>query len=144
MAAPTAPALGEDEPLAAINIIPFVDIVLVLLIIFMVTSTAILKASFEVSLPRAASGGAAVASTLNLVLTAEGQLLLDGRPLRREELGAAVARAARGAPGLQAVIAADRRAPYGQVIALIDAVKQGGVKAFALDLERQQPAPGRP
>ena len=47
----------EDEEISAINIIPFVDIVLVLLIIFMVTSTAIVRASLQVNLPKAASAG---------------------------------------------------------------------------------------
>ncbi len=131
----------DDEPIATINIIPFVDIVLVLLIIFMVTSTAIIKASFEVNLPRAASGGAAVKSTLNLVLTSDEKLFLNGQPTTRDELGPAVAREAQGVPDLQAVIAADKRAPYGEVVALIDVVKQNGVKAFALNLERDLPAP---
>ena len=50
---------GEDEGLLAnINIIPFVDIVLVLLIIFMLTSIAIVRASMVVNLPKAATGGA--------------------------------------------------------------------------------------
>jgi biopolymer transport protein ExbD len=134
--------VGDDEPIASINIIPFVDIVLVLLIIFMVTSTAIIKASFEVNLPRAASGGAAVSSTLNLVLTADEKLFLNGQQLGREALGPAVRALAAAAPELQAVIAADRKAPYGDVISLIDVVKQNGVKAFALNLERDVAAPG--
>ncbi len=135
---------SDDEPIATINIIPFVDIVLVLLIIFMVTSTAIIKASFEVNLPRAASGGAAVTSTLNLVLTAEEKLFLNGQELTLDSLGPAVRAQAAGTPDLQAVIAADKKAPYGDVIALIDIVKQNGVKAFALNLERDVPAPRAP
>jgi biopolymer transport protein ExbD len=51
----------EDEGiLASINVIPFVDIVLVLLVIFMLTSAAIVRASLRVELPKAASGGARV------------------------------------------------------------------------------------
>jgi len=47
------PSSGEDEGLlASINIIPFVDIVLVLLIIFMLTSIAIVRASMVVNLPK--------------------------------------------------------------------------------------------
>ena len=59
----------NDGPIASINIIPFVDIVLVLLIIFMVTSTAIVKAAIKVDLPTAASAGQSVSATVNLVLT---------------------------------------------------------------------------
>ena len=60
-------AADDDGPIASINIIPFVDIVLVLLVIFMLTSATIIRASLKVELPKAASGGARVESTLNLV-----------------------------------------------------------------------------
>ena len=68
MAALEKVASQDDGPIASINIIPFVDIVLVLLVIFIVTSAAIVRASLNVELPHAASAGAKVASTLNLVL----------------------------------------------------------------------------
>ena len=48
-----------DDVIASINIIPFVDIVLVLLVIFMVTSTVIVKAAIKVDLPTAANAGTA-------------------------------------------------------------------------------------
>ncbi len=73
MAALEKAASQDDGPIASINIIPFVDIVLVLLVIFIVTSAAIVRASLKVDLPRAAAGGAKVASTLNLVLDREGR-----------------------------------------------------------------------
>jgi biopolymer transport protein ExbD len=132
-------ASQDDGPIASINIIPFVDIVLVLLVIFIVTSAAIVRASLKVDLPRAAAGGAKVASTLNLVLDKGGELTLDGRSTTpaaaRVELRAAVARNS----AAQAVIAADKTVPYGKVMEVIDLVKGAGVAGFALDVER---APG--
>ncbi len=127
----------DDEPIATINIIPFVDIVLVLLIIFMVTSTAIIRASFAVTLPRAASAGEAVTSTLNVVVTADAKLFLNGEATTRDDLARAVRAEAERSPDLQAVIAADERAKYGEVIGVIDVVKQNGVKTFALNIERE-------
>src|SRR5688572_10538334 len=71
--------VSEDEGvLASSNIIPFVDIVLVLLVIFMLTSATIVKAQLKVDLPKAASGGSRVDSTINLVLTRAGRLSLNG------------------------------------------------------------------
>ncbi len=141
MAALEKVASQDDGPIASINIIPFVDIVLVLLVIFIVTSAAIVRASLKVDLPRAAAAGAKVASTLNLVLDKGGALALDGRPMApgaaRAELQAAVARD----PAAQAVIAADRTVPYGKVMEVIDLVKGAGLSGFALDIER---APGSP
>ena len=135
---------GEDEgPLASINIIPFVDIVLVLLIIFMLTSIAIVRASMVVNLPKAATGGARVESTVNIVCNKDGSLMLNGARTTVEEIGSFVKRESTTNPKLQAVIAADKGVEYGHVVDLIDLVKRNGVSAFALDVERQT-APSPP
>ncbi len=129
---------GEDEGLLAnINIIPFVDIVLVLLIIFMLTSIAIVRASMVVNLPKAATGGARVESTVNIVCNKDGTLMLNGARSSVGEIGKFVKRESAANPKLQAVIAADKGVEYGKVVDLIDLVKRNGVSAFALDVERE-------
>jgi biopolymer transport protein ExbD len=128
---------GEDEgPLASINIIPFVDIVLVLLIIFMLTSAAIVRASMVVNLPKAASAGAHVESTVNLIYTKDNKLLLNGKESNLDEVTQHVKRERASNTKLQAVIAADKGVEYGKVMDLVDLVKRNGVTAFALDVER--------
>jgi biopolymer transport protein ExbD len=132
--------VADDEgPLASINIIPFVDIVLVLLVIFMLTSATIVRASLKVDLPRAASGGSKVETTLNLVLTRSGALSLDGRPLTLAEAAQAIRRQSAVDPRAQVVISADKGVEYGRVVELIDLVKQNGLSGFALDIERGAP-----
>lgn len=128
---------AEDDVIATINVVPFVDIVLVLLIIFMLTSAVIVRASIEVELPKAASAGEGVSSTLNLVLTKDEALFLDGEATTHEALSTHVAREAAKHKDLQAVISADTEVDYGQVVKLIDLVKQNGVKTFALNLQRE-------
>jgi len=127
----------DDDVISDINVTPFVDIVLVLLIIFMVTSTYIVKASIKVDLPKAASGGSEVKSTLNIVLTREGQLLLNGTETTAEGLAGFVKAERQKEPELQAVIAADKGVQYGEVMNIIDIVKSNGVKSFALNIERE-------
>ncbi|MEO1231630.1 MAG: biopolymer transporter ExbD [Myxococcota bacterium] len=127
---------SDDDAISDINVTPFVDIVLVLLIILMVTSQHIVKASMKVDLPKAASGGEAVDSTLNVVVNKEGELLLDGAVVTKEELAAAVKAGKAASPKLQAVIAADKGVPYGRVVHVIDVVKTNGVTSFALNIER--------
>ena len=127
----------EDDVIAEINIVPFVDIVLVLLITFMLTSSAIVRASISVELPTAASAGAAVSSTLNIVLDAQGKLYLDGREIDQTALGAHVARVSWQEKDLQAVISADKSVGYGLVAQVIDLVKSNGVKTFALNIQRE-------
>ncbi|MBK8010383.1 MAG: biopolymer transporter ExbD [Deltaproteobacteria bacterium] len=131
---------SDDEVLSDINITPFVDVVLVLLIILMVTSVDIVKASLVVELPKAASGKEAIASTLNVVITEDETLYLDGEKMTEEALIAKTKSEAAKSTDLQAVIAADKKVPYGVVVRVIDLVKSNGVKAFALNIERV-PAP---
>ena len=134
----------SDEQLASINIVPFVDVVLVLLIIFMLTATAIARASMEVKLPKAASGGARVASTLNLVYNQAGELLVNGEKKSFDEAARIVRQEAEADAKTQAVISADRGVEYGKVIEIIDMVKQNGITAFALDVERTAPKAAAP
>ncbi|MDX2023560.1 MAG: biopolymer transporter ExbD [Deltaproteobacteria bacterium] len=130
----------DDGPLASINIIPFVDIVLVLLVIFMLTSATIVRASLKVELPKAASGGSRVESTLNLVVPKEGPILINGEPVSSpQEAARLVRKAADADPKTQAVIAGDKGVEYGRVVEMIDIVKANGIKAFALDIERGTP-----
>jgi len=130
----------DDDVIASINIIPFVDIVLVLLIIFMVTSTAIVKAAIKVELPKAAAAGSEVSSTVNLIVTADRALILDGEELSFADAADRIRRLAADSPELQAVISADKVLPYGEVVGVIDMVKQSGVVTFALNIERRAPA----
>jgi biopolymer transport protein TolR len=128
----------EDEPIAQINIIPFVDIVLVLLIVFLLTANLIAKASITVDLPHAANAGDAVDPTVNVVVDATGLLYLDGAKATRDELEAEVARRFAKDPKLRAVIAADKAVRYERVVEVIDALKQAGVGSFALNIERSE------
>jgi biopolymer transport protein ExbD len=132
--------VNDDGPLASINIIPFVDIVLVLLVIFMLTSATIVRASLKVELPKAASGGSTVETTVNLVLTKAGELTLNGEKMPTlAQAAGTIRREATANPKLQAVISADKGVEYGRVVEIIDLVKQNGVGAFALDIERGNP-----
>jgi biopolymer transport protein ExbD len=137
----------DDGTIASINIIPFVDIVLVLLVIFMLTSATIVRANLKVELPKAASGGSKVETTVNLVLTKKGELSINGAAMpSRTEAARLIRRETVANPKAQAVISADKGVEYGRVVELIDLVKQNGVSAFALDIERGAPpvvpAPG--
>lgn len=127
---------NDDEAIAAINVTPFVDVVLVLLIILMVTSTEIVKAALKVELPKAASGGESVSTTLNIVITRDGELLLDGSETDDQGLADVVKAEKSRDPKAQAVIAADKTVPYGRVVRVIDIVKTNGITTFALNIER--------
>jgi biopolymer transport protein ExbD len=126
----------DDEAIAQINIIPFVDISLVLLVVFMLTANIIAKASIDVELPHAANAGETVGATLNIVATANGDLFLDGVSVPRSSLRAALAERIHREPQLRAVIAADKSVRYEIVVNIIDVLKEVGVTSFALNIER--------
>lgn len=125
-----------DEPIADINIVPFVDIILVVLIIFMVTTPIIMKPSINVNLPEAASGEETTPSKFSLTLTAGGELLLNGEPTTTEMVQAKAQEISAGNPLAQAIISADKSVTHGRVVSVIDAVKLGGIKKFAITIEK--------
>lgn len=69
-----------DDTISDINVVPLVDIILVVLIIFMVTAPMIMKPSIKVNLPQAASGEQTTQTQLNVTISANGSLSLNGKP----------------------------------------------------------------
>ncbi|MBM4391247.1 MAG: biopolymer transporter ExbD [Deltaproteobacteria bacterium] len=134
--------LGDDDAgMTEINILPLVDVVLVVLIIFMVTTSYIVSPSIKVTLPDAATGEATAPSSLGITVTAQGALLLDGEPVTEPEIRAAV-RAAKAENGdVVCLIAGDKDARHGAVTHVIDLVKQEGVAKFAINIEPVETGP---
>ncbi len=126
---------SATEPIVSINITPFVDVVLVLLIIFMATSSYIVSPAIEVDLPPATSGADVAETSLVLVLTADGKLYLNGNAASTEQVAAYCKVASAKRPKLQASIAADGATRHADVVKLIDLVKLNGISSFALDVE---------
>ena len=129
----------EEEAITGINVTPLVDVTLVLLIIFMVTTSYIVKASIEVDLPKAATAQGTRQTSLSVVLTRQGELYLNDRPTSRENLSTYVRAEVEVDADVQVLIAADRELPYGEVVALIDLIKHSGVRRNALNVAYKDP-----
>ncbi|MBC85766.1 MAG: biopolymer transporter ExbD [Bdellovibrionaceae bacterium] len=127
----------EDDPIAEINIVPFVDIILVVLIIFMVTTPLIMKPSINVNLPEAASGEDSTPSKLNISISSNGEIRLNGTVTDSEGVKSESEKLSAQAPNSQAIISADKNVPHGTVVSIIDAVKSGGVKKFAITIDKK-------
>ena len=135
---------GDDDLIADINITPFVDIILVVLIIFMVTATTIVKDSIKVNLPEAASGEATESTSLGLTLTEDGRLLLDGEDVTEAQLTAALKAAKAENEDVICLIAADQLVSHGRVVWLMDVVKQAGIAKFAINIDKKNAIPPTP
>lgn len=125
--------MGRGGKVADINVTPLVDVVLVLLIIFMVTASYIARKSIEAELPTAASGEAMEDPPLVVEVTAQGLVRVSGEPLSLQQLADQV-------KGIErAIVAADKRVPYGKVTEVIDTLRLAGVARFGLEIR-----PGAP
>lgn len=127
----------DDEPIADINIVPFVDIILVTLIIFMVTTPFIMKPSININLPKAGSGDDTTPSELTISITADGKVSLNGKPSDEASITAYSHDLAAKKPDVQAIVSADKETTHGRVVSIIDAVKSGGVKKFAITIDKK-------
>jgi len=126
----------EAQGITDINVTPFVDVVLVLLVVFIVTAKLIVSRGVEIDKPKAATGGE-VQSTLRVSVTADGTLFVNGD--KYDDDARAVARikeiaATTSKP--KALIAGDRKSAYGGVMRAIDLVQQAGVTTVSLENER--------
>lgn len=126
----------QDEAISDINVVPLVDIILVVLIIFMVTAPMIMKPSINVNLPKAASGEQTNPTQLNITVTQDGSILLNGAPATEEQVRSKAVEQVATNPEVQAVIAADQAVPHGKVVSVLDLVKSSGVKKFAISIEK--------
>lgn len=134
-----------------INVTPFVDVVLVLLIIFMSTSSVIIRTALDLDIPVASNAEAEEAPpVLSILLTEKNALELNGEPvnrdglIRRLEREVAVASKEKGerAEPVQALISARGAHAYQDVVDLIDLVKGTGVGAIALNTRVPDAASG--
>lgn len=134
---------GDDEGMTEINILPLVDIILVVLIIFMVTTSYIVSPSIKVNLPDAATGEATAPSSLAITILENGDLLLDGSPVTELALREKVRSEKATGKEVICLIAGDERALHGAVTHVIDVVKQEGVAKFAINID-SMPEPAAP
>lgn len=128
----------SDEALSEINVVPLVDIILVVLIIFMVTAPMIMKPSIKVNLPKASTGDKTESKQFNITISADGKILLNGQTTDSAAIKKAAALEQQKNPDVQAVIQADKNVSHGQVVSVMDAIKQGGIKKFAISVDKEK------
>ena len=131
-----------------INLTPLIDVVFLLLIFFMVSTTFTRETQLKVDLPESASGEHVDASTLEqieLLISASGEVAINGNTMINpslETLKSALARESGGDTNLPVVITADAKTPHQSVITAMDAAGQGGFSRLRLTTsEMEAPAP---
>lgn len=126
---------NTDEEISGINVTPLVDVTLVLLIIFMVTAKLIAGQGIPLDLPKAKTAGA-TQTVLNVSVDAKGGVLANGAKVSGDaELKSRASQALKDNPELRTVISASSAASHGQVMHVLDTVRDAGITrvAFAAD-----------
>jgi biopolymer transport protein TolR len=133
---------NSDQDITGINVTPLVDIMLVLLIVFMVTAKLVMSQAMPLDLPKAASAGG-VSTVFTVSVDDEGNLTANGMPISdAQALRVAVQAEMRSTPDLRAVIAASVRTPHGNVMGVLDGLRDAGLTkvAFAAEATRAKEA----
>ncbi len=126
------------KPMSEINVVPYIDVTLVLLIIFMIT-TPLLQTGVEVDLPQAEAKTIDQKEDLPLVVSidATGQYFIniggdEDEPIEPEQLTIQVAAVLRNKPATNVLVRGDKAVDYGKVVVVMSALKTAGVENIGL------------
>lgn len=128
--------------ISEINITPLTDVVLVLLIIFIVTTPLILQSGIKVRLPRAVTSEMTPEKSVTISVSADGSVFLNDKHVSMEELPPLLSKAVAESSSKLVVINADTEVRHGQVVAILDTARQAGAERLAISTEpKQRPTP---
>jgi len=127
---------GDDDEIGYINITPMVDVLLVLLVIFMVTANFLKQESVNINLPKVNASDPNVANSVQIALTRDGKLLMEGLDTTEDRMVAYLAREAKYRPNMRVTLSADERLSYGTIARAMGLIRQSGVTRIALSVKR--------
>ena len=127
---------GDDDEIGYINITPMVDVLLVLLVIFMVTANFLKQESVNINLPKVNASDPNVAKSVQISLTKDGKLLMEGLDTTEEKMVAYLARESKYRPNMRVTLSADERLAYGTIARAMGLIRQSGVTRIALSVKR--------
>ena len=128
----------------AVIIVALIDILIVLLIFLIVTTTFKQQPALKLALPEsyhAERTGAQESPPLVVTINPEGDLRLgpEGKPVTAERLKTELTAAAEKSPDLKIAISADKKAPFGQIVKVMDAAKEAKIKIINAFIKEAKP-----
>lgn len=135
MAAKTS---DNNEVIADINIVPLVDIILVVLIIFMVTAQTVVHPSLDINLPEASHSEPNENISLEVSITSDGRTLVNNVEVDASELKQLASDEFAKNKDIQTIISADQGTNYGLVISVLDSIKGVGIQNFAVTTQGEE------
>lgn len=141
MASKSAEVGGETRlgpALAEINVTPFVDVVLVLLIIFLITAPMMLG-GIDVRVPKTETRTIQPEERLVLAITRDRGVFLDNQPISLDRLSKVLGGMVRRNPKAAVFLKADEAVAYGTVMKVMDVIKKAGIDRVGMVTEPVRP-----
>ena len=133
----TSPQGRTQTSLSDINVTPFVDVVLVLLIIFMVTAP-VLQSGIEVSVPKTKTVKQIAEERLVVTINKKQEIFLGNDPVNINNIGQRLREKIRDPQGQAIYVRADENVPFGVFATVMDAVKASGITNVSIVTEPLQ------
>jgi biopolymer transport protein ExbD len=127
----------QHGPISEINMTPFVDIVLVILIIFLLTATVMMPRTFAIALPKATQADKLERVPIIISIDREGRIAVNGIKLRQDSDFDTVFTAQTQGKEPQAIIAADKETRHGRLMEVIDRLKRLKVQRIGIEVEQR-------
>jgi biopolymer transport protein ExbD len=122
------------KKIESINVIPFIDIMLVLLAIVLTTATFIAKGAIKIDLPKASAASAKVEKPRDITLTKENKIYLDGVATSRERLVASLGSTPKEAT---LIINGDAKMDYEYFVGTIDTLTSAGYTHLSISTKKE-------
>ena len=128
----------ETETIAEINVVPLVDIILVVLIIFMVAAPLVMQPKIDISLPKSSSTDLDKSKKpLKITVGGQGEIFVGSRSLSLDELKVESQEQVKINPEVSAILVADKAVTFEMVTSIIDTVKSQGLKKIAFSIQKK-------
>lgn len=126
----------DDEIVSDINMTPLIDIMLVLLVVFMVSSSVAIESGMDIELPKTAlTNQKKEAEILVISLSKEGKVAVHGKQVKQEEISRSIASSLAELKTDSVILEGDTSANLGKAIELMDMAKVAGAKNFSIAAE---------
>jgi len=120
-----------------VNLTPLIDVVFLLLIFFMVSTTFIYSNSIDVDLPAAKGDETSISENIRVVLTPAGAISIDGVAFEEKGVEAKLTDMKKSKPESTVIIEADKAVNHGRVVFIMDVSRKAGFEKFAIAVEEE-------
>jgi len=129
---------SEDVPVVGeVNITPLIDIVFILLIFFVVTTTFVHDLGLPIDRPQASTGEAQPLTLIRVAVSERGEITVDALPTSPWRVDAEVRDRLHDDPDASVLVVADRGVHADTLVHVVDACRRGGAQRIALAVEAE-------